>query len=177
MAKIALEGMRFYAYHGYYEEEALCGGEYEVDVYLDVRIDRAAIQDKLDQTINYETIYLICSMAMKKRAKLIETVAERIALGLKNQFGFIKEMTVRVRKLNPPLGGAVKAAVIEVDGNFNKRCGRCGKPMLCYNDKTCWCMDVPALKGTLEFLKTEFGNQCLCKECIVFYTGGEVSSS
>ncbi len=174
MAKIALEGMRFYAHHGHYKEEKLCGGEYEVDVYLDVRIDKAAVQDKLEFTLNYETIYLICRTAMKQRAKLIETVAERIALGLKNQFGFIREMNIRVRKLNPPLGGPVRAAVVEVDGQFSKKCARCGKPMLCYGDKSCWCMDVPAFDGTLEFLKSEFGNDCLCKECIVFYTGAEI---
>ena len=172
MARIALEGMRFFARHGYYKEEQLCGGEYEVDVYLDVRVDKAAIKDDLRQTVNYETIYLICKLAMKKPAKLIETVAERIALGIKNQFGFINEMTVRVRKLNPPLEGPVSCAYVEVDGKFSKRCARCGKPMLCYGDSSCWCMDVPAFKGTLEHLKSEFGNQCLCKECIGFYVGG-----
>ena len=34
MATIALEGMRFYAYHGYYEEERILGNEFILDVYV-----------------------------------------------------------------------------------------------------------------------------------------------
>ena len=34
MATIALEGMRFFAYHGYYEEERILGNEFILDVYV-----------------------------------------------------------------------------------------------------------------------------------------------
>lgn len=171
MAVIALEGMHFYAYHGVYEEERKIGGEYIVDVSLNVDVSQAAVSDDLTKTVNYETVFLICEAAMRIQSKLLENVAERIALQLKNQFGFIKEMNISVRKKNPPLGGLVDFAVVEVDGNFQKTCGRCNRPMLCYGDKTCWCLDAPIKDAALESLKLQYGDRCLCKDCLLFYAG------
>ncbi len=169
MALIALEGMRFHAYHGFYEEEQIIGNDYVVDVYVETVFTKAAIDDDLYQTINYETIYLICDAVMRTKSKLLETVANRIALGIKHQFKFVKEMKVRVKKLNPPLGGSVAAAFVEVEGEFNKRCGRCDKPLLCYGDSTCWCMETQLFQKTLEQLKGHYGDRCLCKDCLEFY--------
>lgn len=141
MAIIALEGMRFYAFHGFYEEEQIIGNDYVVDVFINTQITKSAIEDNLAKTINYETIHLICKSVMHKKCKLLETVAERIAQGIKYQFKGISEMRVRVKKLNPPLGGMVESAWVESDGVFKKKCARCEKPLLCYGDKSCWCMD------------------------------------
>ena len=163
--------MHFYAYHGVYEEEQHIGGEYTVDVTLDVDVTQAAVADDLNRTINYETIYLICEAAMRRPSKLIENVAERIALQLKHQFGYIKEMSIVIRKKNPPLGGVVDCAMVEVDANFQKSCGRCGRPMLCYGDKTCWCIDASIKQASLESLKLQYGNNCLCKDCLQFFGG------
>ena len=171
MAQIALEGMHFYAYHGVYKEERLIGTDYIVDVYIETEVGRAAVEDKLEKTINYETVYLICKTVMNHPSKLIENVAAKISLRIKHQFKFVKEMKVRVRKKNPPLGGRVEWASVEVDGRFSKSCGRCGRPMLCYGDRTCWCLDAHIDKGTLEQLKISYGRNCLCQECIRFFTG------
>ena len=169
MATIALEGMQFYAYHGYYKEERLIGTDYIVDVYIQADVDNAAVSDDLSETINYETIYHICEGVMREPSKLLENVAKRISLGIKNNYWFIQEMKIRVRKLNPPLGGRVASSYVEVDGHFSKKCGRCGRPMLCYADNTCWCMGTSLFQKTLEQLKGEYGNQCLCQECLQFF--------
>ena len=86
MAIISLEGMRFRAHHGFYEEEQILGGDYIVDVVVSTNATKAAIDDDLEKTINYETIYLICEVEMKRNAKLLENVAERISLGIRHQF-------------------------------------------------------------------------------------------
>ncbi len=169
MAQIALEGMRFYAHHGFYEEERVIGNDYVVDVYVDTVFTKAAVDDDLYQTINYETIYLICDAAMRKNSKLLEAVANRIALGIKHQFKFVNALKVRVKKLNPPLGGRVDAAFVEVDGEYTKKCARCEKPLLCYGDQTCWCMETQLFQKTLEQLKGQYGDRCLCKDCLEFY--------
>ena len=83
MAKIALEGMRFHAYHGFYNEERKTGGYYTVDVYIEKGLPRGVFQDDLTDTVNYETVHFICKAAMKKPTKLIETVAARIIVGIK----------------------------------------------------------------------------------------------
>ncbi|MBR9919562.1 MAG: dihydroneopterin aldolase [Bacteroidetes bacterium] len=169
MATVALEGMRFFAYHGYYEEERLIGGEYVVDVYITTDVSKAAVKDDLERTINYENIHTICQAVMKEPCKLIETVAEKISLRIKHLYHYIKEMKIRVRKLNPPLNGPVQQAMVEVDGDFRKKCGRCQRPLLCYGDRSCWCIDTHVHKGQLEQLKIQYGNNCLCKECLDFF--------
>ena len=171
MATIALEGMKFYAYHGFYEEEAILGGEYVVDVYITTIFTKAAVDDDLYQTINYETVYLIAQAAMRERANLLENVAERIVLGIKHQFKSIQELNVRVRKLNPPLGGQVNSAFVEVDGQYSKKCARCERPLLCYKDNTCWCMDTQMFQKTIEQLRTHYGEKCLCRDCLTFFAG------
>jgi len=177
MAVIALEGMRFYAYHGFYEEEQILGNDYVVDVHITTAVEQAAVTGDLYKTINYETVYLICEAAMRKNTKLLETVAENISLGLKHQFKSVKELSVKVKKLNPPLGGRVESASVKVDGNFSKKCARCSRPLLCYNDKTCWCMDTKVYKKTLEQLKTHYGGNCLCKDCLAYFAGNEAALS
>lgn len=193
MATIALEGMRFFAHHGLYEEEKILGNDFVVDVYLTANVINAAIDDQLYRaetaaakaadskkkkrddsittTINYETVYLVCEAVMRERYNLLETVAEQIAMDLKHQFKFVQEMKIRVRKLNPPLGGRVESAWVEVDGQFSKKCARCERPLLCYGDGTCWCMnlDRAIYAKTMEQLKTHYGDRCLCKECLDFF--------
>ena len=171
MSIIALEGMKFRANHGVYEEEQILGGDYIIDVTVTTVFTRASVADDISKTINYETIYLICEAAMKQNSRLLENVASRIAMDIKHQFGFIKEMKVRIKKLNPPLGGRVDAAWVEVDGYYSKKCARCSRPMICYNDKSCWCHGTKMYRQTLEQMRTHYGNSCLCEECLQFFAG------
>lgn len=116
MSKVALEGMQFFAFHGYYEEERLMGTYFIVDVYVDTNFMMAASTDDLGGTVNYETIYFICRVEMKRTAKLIETVAQRIHNKLSGLFTSASGITVRISKLNPPLGGPVTRSFVEVGG-------------------------------------------------------------
>lgn len=116
MSKVALEGMQFYAFHGYYEEERLMGTYFIVDVYVDTNFMMAASTDDLGGTVNYETIYFICRVEMKRTAKLIETVAQRIHNKLSALFTSASGITVRISKMNPPLGGPVARSFVEVGG-------------------------------------------------------------
>lgn len=117
MSKVALEGMQFYAYHGYYEEERLIGGQFVVDVYIDTNFVIAAQSDDLSGTVNYETVYFICRMEMKRPSKLIEHVAQRIHNKLSSVFTKASGVVVRISKLNPPLGGPVSRSFVEVGGS------------------------------------------------------------
>ncbi len=112
MATIALEGVKLYAYHGFYAEENKLGQDYELDVYVRVNINQAANQDDLFKSVNYETIYLICQSEMKKPAKLLETVVQRIAYRLNEYFEDVVGVRVKLRKLQPPLGGRVACASV-----------------------------------------------------------------
>jgi len=119
MAIIALEGIRIHAWHGYYDEEQVLGTEFVLDVYVEAEIQPAAGEDALARTVNYETLYLICQSEMKKTSRLIETVAQRIADRIDDYFDGVQGVRVRLRKMNPPLGGSVACAYVEVaQGSF-----------------------------------------------------------
>ena len=112
MAEIKLEGMSFYAHHGYYTHERTRGNNYMIDVTLETDIDRAALDDDLHYTINYEIIYRICSDIMEQPCKLIETVAFRIAHEIKKSFPTVKNIEVVLHKMKPELGGPVQSAQV-----------------------------------------------------------------
>lgn len=116
MGKVSLEGMEFYARHGYYEEERVIGNKYSVDVTLELDFTEAALDDKLEGTVNYEKVYEIVQDVMSIDANLLEHLAGKMIKALKSNFSEIKHVQVRVSKYNPPIKGLCKKATVELEG-------------------------------------------------------------
>ncbi len=116
MSTIALKGMQFHSFHGYYTEEQSVGNAYEIDVAAEMKFDSRTLQDDLDNTINYEEIYAICRAQMAKPQRLIETVGNLILHDLKSKLQPAAIFTVTIRKMSPLLGGLVDHALYEVSG-------------------------------------------------------------
>lgn len=170
MGQISLEGMQFYAYHGVYEEEQIIGNHYSVDVLIETNFEKAAAGDDIFETINYETVYLICQAEMRKKVSLIETLIENIVTAIKFQFSTIENIHVRIQKANPIPGALVSHSAVETNEEYAMKCPRCNSNFICYKDKTCWCHDLRIHPKTRESLKHEFKG-CLCKKCLSFYAG------
>lgn len=115
MGLIAVEGLQFYAHHGYYREEQVLGGKYTVDIYMKLNINNAATTDDLKKTINYEDIYLLTKNEMEVHAKLIEHVCQRILTKIKLKYPLLESVKVRVSKYNPPLKGSVERVYVELE--------------------------------------------------------------
>jgi dihydroneopterin aldolase len=115
MSTIALKGMRFHSFHGYYTEEQSVGNNYEIDVTIATDISMQYLHDDLHNTINYEMIYKICKTQMEIPRHLIETVAYDILQGIRSKIGKIGNCKVSIRKLNPLLGGLIDHALIEIE--------------------------------------------------------------
>tara|TARA_B100001250_G_C19504968_1_gene659096 strand:- start:197 stop:547 length:351 start_codon:yes stop_codon:yes gene_type:complete len=116
MGKVALEGMEFYARHGYYEEERKIGNKYSVDVELDVDFTDAANDDKLDGTVNYERVYEVVAEVMNIDAQLLEHLAGKMIRQLKTEFPQVNQVKVKVSKYNPPIKGLCHRAVVTLKG-------------------------------------------------------------
>ncbi len=113
---IALKGMQFHSFHGYYAEEQSVGNNYEIDIIAEKSWPTGSMEDQLENTLNYEDIYSICQDEMSKPRRLIESVADSILDRLKNQLDDAARYTVVIRKKHPLLGGLVDHAMVEVRG-------------------------------------------------------------
>ena len=110
MGLIALEGIEFFAYHGFYKEERKIGNKYSIDIIVEANIDKAAVEDNLQVTVNYENLYKIARQAMEEQTKLLEHIAQRIIELTYVQYPLIDSVTVSVSKFNPPIGGVCQRA-------------------------------------------------------------------
>jgi dihydroneopterin aldolase len=106
--EIRIQGMKFYAYHGYYPEERVKGGWYLVDVLLEAEVTDAALHDDIEGTVNYEQIYRLVSSQMQIPVSLIEHLAQRIVNSISSAFPHLNRLEVTVKKLQPPIGGECK---------------------------------------------------------------------
>jgi dihydroneopterin aldolase len=114
MDTISLTGMQFYAHHGCFAEEQKIGTRFMVDVQLAADLSRAAASDELNDTLNYQEVYNIVKLEMEEPSHLLEHVAGRIATSLTQKMEKIAQLTVKVTKFNPPLGGQVQASSVSI---------------------------------------------------------------
>ena len=104
---IKIEGMEFRAAHGCYETEQRVGGNFVVDVALDIDDDGAVEADDISRTVNYVEVYEIIRRQMAEPSKIIENVAHRIAKTIYAHFAQIVRVEVSVAKLAPPIAGKI----------------------------------------------------------------------
>jgi dihydroneopterin aldolase len=108
MVIIEIEGMKFYAFHGHFESEQIVGNEFSIDLRMETDNNKAAISDNLDDALNYQTAYEIVKHEMNQPSKLLENVANRVLYSLYEKFAAIKKATIKISKMNPPMGGEIE---------------------------------------------------------------------
>lgn len=112
--KITLKNMVFYGYHGAFAAEKELGQRIEVDVELKGDFVQAGKTDDLDLTLNYIDVYTIVKDLVEDgEFQLIEAIGAAIADQIMDSFE-LDQVTVRVRKPQPPLGGILEAAEFEI---------------------------------------------------------------
>ena len=114
MGKIKLEGLEFFAYHGFYKTEREVGRKFGVDIEVTVDFSKAAKDDSLHDTINYENVYRIVKEEMAVPVKLLEFLADKICTKILMSFHNIQDVHISIRKFNPPIGGICKSATVEM---------------------------------------------------------------
>ena len=112
--KLELRGMKFHAFHGCLDFEREKGGEYLVDFEAELEVDKAALSDSLEDTIDYSAIYSLISKEMEQPSNLIENLAARIFRSLEAAFPSLEQFSISLSKLKPPVGGELDRAVIHL---------------------------------------------------------------
>jgi dihydroneopterin aldolase len=112
MGLIQLENMEFYAYHGHFKEEQIVGNKFMVSLSIETDLKKAAKTDNLQDTLNYHKAYQVVKEEMSRKSYLLENIASRILDSLYRNFSGIITATVKISKINPPVGGKMDCVSI-----------------------------------------------------------------
>jgi dihydroneopterin aldolase len=113
MAVIALEGMRFCAYHGVFEHERRLGNHFEVDVWINSGDIPLPDTDNIADALDYGKVFEAVQAVMVEPKNLLESLVNGIGHRLTALFPQVVVITVRVSKENPPVGGECKRSYAE----------------------------------------------------------------
>jgi len=105
MSIIEIRDMEFYAFHGHCKEEQIVGNKFLIDLTIEADLDKAAETDRLENTIDYQVAFRLVKEEMEKKSNLLEHIARRILDSLYKNLTGVKKATIRIRKMNPPIGG------------------------------------------------------------------------
>jgi 7,8-dihydroneopterin aldolase/epimerase/oxygenase len=113
--KIRLKNIVFYAHHGFYKAERELGQKFEIDIEVGCSLRQSALNDDLEQTIDYSKIYTIAKETFEYyKFKLLETVAEKMAGEILKLDG-IDSVLIKVRKPHVPMNGLLDFVEIEIE--------------------------------------------------------------
>lgn len=107
MGLIQIENMEFYAFHGHFREEQIVGNKFLVNLTIETDMQKPRESDNLRDAVNYQKAYQIVKDEMEKKSHLLEHIAGRILDALYSEMSGIKKITVKVSKMNPPMGGKI----------------------------------------------------------------------
>ena len=112
---LRLTGIEAYGHLGVTAKERDLGQRVEVDVELAYPVPRSRRPDSLEACIDYEELgRVVRSQIEMSRCKLIETLAEELAILLLEEFE-TPRVRVRLRKLHIPVSGFSGIPEIEVE--------------------------------------------------------------
>ncbi|MDD4921532.1 MAG: dihydroneopterin aldolase [Bacteroidales bacterium] len=112
MDYILLSNMQFHAFHGVFEQETKVGNTFLVDLKLGTDMSSACKTDRLEDTINYASVFDEVKLVMQKPCKLLEHLAENICQALKHAFPKIQTIEIKVSKINPPILGQLDSVSV-----------------------------------------------------------------
>ncbi|MFM8972204.1 MAG: dihydroneopterin aldolase [Actinomycetota bacterium] len=115
MDRILISGLREAGIHGVLPEEQVRPQPFAVDVELTVDLRAAGASDDLDDTVDYGTLAdRIRAVVAGESCRLIETLATRIA-DLCRADPRVTAAVVEVRKLEPPIDGAIGHVAVRIE--------------------------------------------------------------
>ncbi len=94
---IQLHQVKFYGYHGLYEEEKKLGNTFIVDLSIRFTPPSEGVI-AIHQTIDYVTVYELVKARMELPTPLLETLVKDIVTSLLEQFPIAQSITIQITK-------------------------------------------------------------------------------
>jgi dihydroneopterin aldolase len=104
--------MEFYSFHGHFREERIVGNKFLVDLTIETDMKLPSVSDNLKDAVNYQRVYDIVKSQMEMKSHLLEHIAGRILNAIYTEMEGIEKITVKVSKMNPPMGGKIGSVSI-----------------------------------------------------------------
>ena len=115
MGLITVEGIRVFAHHGHLPEEAILGGHFIVNVWVEADTTEVEKTDDLNDTVDYVKIIDIVKEQMAIRSNMIEHPAKRIVDAIL-PLNKVQKVTVEVEKIQPPIDAAFDKISVTTEG-------------------------------------------------------------
>jgi len=115
MGEIILENIRVFSHHGCLNEETLIGSDYRVDLAVTANLKHSSETDELADTVDYVLLNNIVKEEMKLPSKLLEHVGQRILDRIFKESELVETASVKVSKINPPIGGDVQQVTVRLN--------------------------------------------------------------
>ena len=77
---VCLEHLRFHAYHGVFQQERMVGNDYDVSLRLGYPLATAMQSDRVEDTLNYATVFQLVKEEMEKPVWDLSVVTIVVAL-------------------------------------------------------------------------------------------------
>ena len=116
MGLITVEGIRVFAYHGHLPEEAVLGGHFIVNIWVEADTTEVEKTDDLNDTVDYVKIIEIVKQQMAIRSNMIEHPAKRIVDAIL-PLHKVQKVTVEVEKIQPPIDAAFDKISVTTEGS------------------------------------------------------------
>jgi dihydroneopterin aldolase len=117
---IQLHNLRFFGYHGLYEEEKILGNEFELNIWMKVKVSEEK-KVSIHDTINYTTVYELLKEIFNQREELLETICINISNAIKDKFPELKKLSIQIVKLHPPITGFAGSVSVTYEKNYQKK--------------------------------------------------------
>ena len=111
---VILRNVRFHAFHGVLPQERQVGGDFLLTLRVGYPLDKAMESDKVEDTLNYASLYTLAKREMDIPSQLLEHVAGRIAKAIINAFPAVTSVDLELTKQNPPMGADCDGAAVEM---------------------------------------------------------------
>lgn len=118
MDKISLKSLKFFAYHGVFEQEKIDGQYFSVD--CDIFLDTSICNYKLENTVHYGKLANdIVDFCTSKKFELLETLANKVCDYLLLKYKLIKKIIFTIHKPNAPINEDFEDVSLTVERAWN----------------------------------------------------------
>lgn len=153
MDKIKIKDLEVFAKHGAFPEENILGQKFLVSVTMYMNTREAGMSDDLTKSIHYgEVSHFIRKFMEKQIFKLIETVAEKLAMELLINFPLMEKLDLEIKKPWAPIALPLDTVSVEISRSWHLAYLGMGSSL---GDKKAY------LDGAVQALKETYGCEVL----------------